>query len=181
MVRYGKCKGVGRIFATGRLEPTGCGKIDSVEQINEKLQLIQVDINSNDILLFPKACLNEKDTEQTELLERINNKGAKWMAMEFVRDGENIIWPVSINTEKHNKEKVRAGTQIALAMLMVTTVVGGGLVIRYVLDGEDIIPEYTKSTDITELHLSKKTEAATVNEDKMTPVMESMPISTVQY
>ncbi|HID46895.1 MAG TPA: hypothetical protein EYP34_14235, partial [Chromatiaceae bacterium] len=104
ILRYGKAQNNGRIIATGLVEPDGCGRVDGIQSLNNKLRLIVDHVRSGDSIWFPQVNLDTNDKEQQQLLRDIRAAGANLHAISHVNQGEGLLWP---ETTKVNEEPAR--------------------------------------------------------------------------
>jgi len=107
----------GQLFATGVIEENGSGKIGKVDQFEDKVFALVEKVQANDVLILPKANIDEATPRATELLNLLIETGATWEAVEHLNDVEKL-WrraqsPLTTKEDHSSQDKSLADDEVS--------------------------------------------------------------------
>ena len=129
LARYQKCSNLNQVFATGRIESDGCGKVSSIDCLIAKIRMVAENIKKGDIFIFPDQTENEEGSAQKELLRLIEGKGAHWKAISDICELGDLVWydKQSMSSREAGKATIPwilGGGSLIIAVIIIAVYLG---------------------------------------------------------
>lgn len=122
LARYQRCPGINQLFATGRIEPDGCGDISPIDGLKEKTELVIERVKKGDMFVFP-AQIEDADIQLRKLLKELADKGATSLSVSNMNQLNEVLWCTKSRSELRTRTSsnwLKIGVISALILLTVS-------------------------------------------------------------
>lgn len=103
MTRLGNDENWTEIYATGSISPDGCGVVEAIRELKEKVDLVNQQGKPGSLFVFPADNLSDSSEEIQEKLTQLEAKGIQYRAVRHINDLESVLWGPALKEQDRTK------------------------------------------------------------------------------